>query len=307
MLTESGIAVLVQLIGIGSKDGIHVERITLGYLQSQSGAQVTPWSDIRCHVIRHTRTQLVNQTDFLGRVVVYPHLHLHVVGYIHSYATRLASTRHAIKTIGIGRVSDQRHIAVGIGLLIGIIVAVSAGAEVRCIAETNLRGEDMADGYNLVAEELFPGHVHTIQLGGCTDTETPVVDIIESVNGIGHLSLRTLVPVAHHLVGVHTVGEVERRIDIQVVEQGEIATDGDVVLHTITPVSRQTGVEQQVFLGSDGVAQLSRVTHGNLLVPAFLARHLLSFEGIEAADGDIQVGHGQSDGRVAHILVQVHR
>ena len=52
---------------------------------------------------------------------------------------------------------------------------------------------------------------------------------------------------------------------------------------------------------------MPRVAHRYFLVPAFLARHLLALEGIEARDRGIQVGQRQGDGRVAHVLVQVHR
>ena len=78
------------------------------------------------------------------------------------------------------------------------------------------------------------------------------------------------------------------------------------MLHTVAPVAREFGVEQLVFLGRDGVAELAGIAHRDFLIPALLAGHLLAFEGIEAADGDVQVGHGQGDGGVAHVLVEVH-
>ena len=97
----------------------------------------------------------------------------------------------------------------------------------------------MADCLNLVAKEFSPRCVEHIQFGRCAHTEIPVVDIIESVDGVGHLLLSCIIPRTIDLVGVHTVGEVERRIDVQIVEQGEVATDWDVVLHTIAPITRE--------------------------------------------------------------------
>ena len=66
-------------------------------------------------------------------------------------------------------------------------------------------------------------------------------------------------------------------------------------------------VEQQVFLGVDLVVQRSRVAHRDLLIPAFGAYPLLALERIELGDRDVEFGERHAYGRVAHILVQVHR
>ena len=308
VVTHSGPAVLVQFVGVGGKGGVHVEGVALGDFKAQAGVQVAPGAYVGCHIVRHAGTQFVYQTDFLvaATVFVRTHLHFQVVGDIHRDASRFAFSRHAVKAVGVGGVFHERHLAVGIRLLITLVIAVVAAAEVGRITETHLWREHVAYGHYLVAEELAPRHEHTIQLGGGRDAEVPVVDVVEAIDGVGHLLLFLCIPVAHDFCGVHAVGKVERGVDVQIVEQREVAADGDVVLHTVAPVACQTGVHQLVFLGADRVAQLSGIAHRNLFIPALLARHLFSLEGVESADVDVQVGQCQGNGRVAHVLVQVH-
>ena len=79
------------------------------------------------------------------------------------------------------------------------------------------------------------------------------------------------------------------------------------MLHTVAPVLGQIGRHELVFLGVDGVGDMSGIAHRNLLVPALLSGCVLATEGIEAADGDVHVGQRQCDGGIAHVLVEVHR
>ena len=116
-----------------------------------------------------------------------------------------------------------------------------------------------------------------------------------------------VVPRAHDLIGVHAVGEVERGIDVQIVEERERAADRYLVLHAVLPVLDEVGVQQLFLFRRDGVGEMTRVAHGNLLIPALLACHVLALERIEARDGNVQVGHGERHGGIAHVLSQVER
>ena len=58
----------------------------------------------------------------------------------------------------------------------------------------------------------------------------------------------------------------------------------------VAPVFDEIGFQQFVFLRGDGVAELSVVADGYPLIPSFFSHHLLPLEGVEPADGDIQVG-----------------
>ena len=154
----------------------------------------------------------------------------------------------------------------------------------------------MADGLYLVAEDFARGQPETIDLCGCAQAHRPVVHIIEAVGGVCHLSLCGFVPRFHHFVGVHPVGEVERRVDIDVFQHREVGIDGNVVLHAVAPILDEVGFEQQILLGVDRIAQMSRIAHGDFLIPSLLACHFLAFEGIETAYGNVQVGQLQTDG-----------
>ena len=84
---------------------------------------------------------------------------------------------------------------------------------------------------------------------------------MESREGINNLLLVSLIPRTLVLLGVHTVGEGERRVEIQIAKQGKVTTDGYCVLHTIAPIFGQTGVQNLIFLGRNRIAQLSGIAH----------------------------------------------
>ena len=65
-------------------------------------------------------------------------------------------------------------------------------------------------------------------------------------------------------------------------------------------------MQQLTFLGLDAVDNLTGVAHRDLLIPPCISHGLLPFERIELRHRYIQVGQGQIDGRIAHVLVQVH-
>ena len=76
----------------------------------------------------------------------------------------------------------------------------------------------MADGLYLVTENLAAGHIETIQLGAGAHGEVPVVDVVQSVDGIVDHGAGGFVPRLVDLTQVGTVGEVERRGDVYIIK-----------------------------------------------------------------------------------------
>ena len=76
---------------------------------------------------------------------------------------------------------------------------------------------------------------------------------------IGNLDSQVGIPVASHFVGVHTVGEVDRGGDIDIVEGVEGGRDGHTVTHTVAPVLDEAFLEKFVLLGSKRILELSVV------------------------------------------------
>ena len=77
------------------------------------------------------------------------------------------------------------------------------------------------------------------------------------------------------------------------------------MLHTVAPVFDEIGAEKTVFFRVDRVADLSCVADGNLLIPAFCAYGMTSFERVETAQTDVQIRQSERYTRVAHVLIQV--
>ena len=75
--------------------------------------------------------------------------------------------------------------------------------------------------------------------------------------------------------------------------------------HTVAPVLNQIRLKQFVLLCKDAVAQLTRIAHGDFLIPALLADHLLPLERVKARQRDIQTRQGYVHRRVLHILRKV--
>ena len=94
----------------------------------------------------------------------------------------------------------------------------------------------MTDRLNLVAEDLTTGNPETIELCRKTQVQTPVIDIIESADGIAHLTLFILIPRLMDLAEIGTVSEAERGSHVQITEKREVAFDGNLMKHTILPV-----------------------------------------------------------------------
>ena len=121
------IALVVQLVGIGGKHGVHVEGIVLPPLQSEIDVHIAPRANLGCSIVAHVDVERIDDTDFLvsGRVLVALHLHLDVVAQGKRDVTALTLARRTVEGVGILRIAYQRYVSVGIGLLVGIPVAVA--------------------------------------------------------------------------------------------------------------------------------------------------------------------------------------
>ena len=94
----------------------------------------------------------------------------------------------------------------------------------------------MADSINLIAEYLTVGHPHTVKLGRGANTEVPVVNVIETAQGIYYLALSSGIPALVYLTEIGTVGKVERWVEVEIAEQGKVTADRYIVLHAVLPV-----------------------------------------------------------------------
>ena len=310
MVGDIDTSVLILLIGVCSKDRVHGEGITLGELHADTHVEVRPGTALGRHVVAQAGSQFIKQTDFLvaRSVLGGAHLHLHVVAQVHGDASRLALAHGTIGRPGKGRVRHGGDIAVLVRLDIAVIVAETRCTEVGRIAEADGGRHDMAHHHPLLLLAVLVGQdelVGAIEFGVGGNREAVVIDIVEAEHRVAHSHLAVSIPRLLHLVTVHTVGEVERRRDVQVVEERERGTDGHLMTHTVAPVLDETLLEELVLLGRKAVGQRTRVAHGNLFVPALGSHGLLALEGVETLEADIECGQGNRERTVAHVLGQV--
>ena len=127
MGTHINIVLVVQLVGIGGKHSVHVEGIVLPPFQSEVDVHIAPRANLGCGIVTHVDVERIDDTEFLvsGRVLFALHLHLDVVAQGKRDITALTLARRTIKSIGILRIAHQRYVSVGIGLLVGVPVAVA--------------------------------------------------------------------------------------------------------------------------------------------------------------------------------------
>ena len=105
----------------------------------------------------------------------------------------------------------------------------------------------MADSNNLAAEKLLPRFVESIECRVGTYGHIPIVEIVETIGGIGHFAQCGSIPVSHDAIGVHHIVERETRGDVDVFEELERGINRDAVMHTIAPVLDEVGMEQLIL------------------------------------------------------------
>ena len=150
------------------------------------------------------------------------------------------------------------------------------------IGETDTRREDMANTIYFIAEDFAIGNPVTIYFRRGVQTQIPVIDVIESADGIYHLALINSIPRFPLFDERGVVGETECGVNVDIAKHHKISSNGDGMTHVILPVFGKTGVQQFILLRVDGVVEITRVTHGDFLVPAIIAHLLLTLEWIEA-------------------------
>ena len=297
-------SVLVELIGVGGKDGVQREGVALGELDAQACVEVAPGLPLGCHVVAERESKLVDETDFLlaRGVAAGAYLHLDVVGEVELHAAGHAAACCAIDAVAEGGVGDGGDIAVGIGADVGVVEAPHGFAEVGSVTKGEGGRHHVAYGLYLLAAEPGQWRIEAIELCVGAEAHIEVEDVVEAVDGVALDGSSLLVPRLHDFVGIHAVGEGEVRADVDVLGHGEGCADGYLVAHTVAPVLDETALEEEVLLGVDAVGQRSGVAHGYLLVPSLLAHHLLALEGVEAVELYVEGGQCDGDAAVAHVL-----
>ena len=127
----------------------------------------------------------------------------------------------------------------------------------------------MTNGLDLIAEDLTVWNPEAIEFGRHTHVQAPVIDVIETCDGVTHLFLAGLIPRLLHLSEIGAVRKVERWRDVHIVEEREVTLDGDGMLHTVIPVPVQLRFHDHVLLSPDLVLEQSGITHRDLLIPPF--------------------------------------
>ena len=210
----------VGLIDIRGEGGGEVHRVRLRQLQSETGSQVAQRPDVRGEVIRHVGGEFVDQADLLkaGGVIFRLDLHLQVVLQVEADLPSHTRSGRLVDVNAVRRILHERHVAVGVGLLIGLAVAIALVAEVRCITEADTRREDVADGLDLVAEEFAAGGIEAVELRIDIQRDIPVIDVVEARHRVGHLLLILRVPVLLSPPEEHAVCEIETGGDIHIAQ-----------------------------------------------------------------------------------------
>ena len=194
MGTHINIVLVVQLVGIGGKHSVHVEGIVLPPLQSEVDVHIAPRANLGCGIVAHVDVERINEAHLLQAVVLIPPFHLQVVTQGERDVTALTLARRTVEGVGILRIAHQRYVSVGIGLLVGIPVAVTRSSEVRGITEVHRRRKHVADSVYPVAEQLAVRNPGTIELGRKTYAHVPVIHVVETVDGITFLRLAGFIP-----------------------------------------------------------------------------------------------------------------
>ena len=307
MVAYNDVAVLVELVSISSKHGIHGEGITLGKFETEAHIKVTPRLSLGCHVVTHRKTELINKAYFLHsrRILVRPNLHFQVVRKVELHTTRHCTGRRAIGSATERRISDSGNLSVGIRPDISIIETPPRSTEVRSITERNSRRHHVTNCLYLLAAKPRRRRIETIKFRIGTQRHTEVIDVVETLQCIALHPAILLIPRLHDLGGVHTVHKCKAGSNIDILEYRETGIDGYLVAHTVTPILHQTTLKEKIFLCVDAICERTGVTHANLLVPTFLTSSLLSLERIESVELDIEVRQCNRQTAVAHVLGKV--
>ena len=303
------LSVLVELIGVSGKRCRERERIFLRELEAQACGEVAPRAFLCGEVVGERAGELVDEAYllFARRVAVALHLHFQVVRHRHRHQSLLRARRVAVKAAAVRRVLHGRHGAVLVDAVVGLRVAVARGGEVGRVTEAHAGLEHVADGYDLAVEEAQHGFVHTVERGVGRYAEVPVVEVVEAVSRVAQFLLLLRVPRAVDALCVHDVAERDGGRNVDILEQLERCIDRHAVGHAVAPVLDKVRLEELAFLRRDAVGELSGVAHGYFLIPSLLAHLPFAAEGIEAREGDAEVGQGDGNRRVAHVLRQVAR
>ena len=307
-VAHDDVALVVELIGVGGPLCGEGEGVALGEAQAEVGAEVGPGAHLRGEVVGEGGRELVDERDFaVARGVgVRFDLHLEIVRHAEVEVALPLGVGVAEGAEGVGRVADGRDGAVGFG------ANVVGGETARLVGEVGGEGEgdggleDVADGLDAIAEEEAHGLVEAVERGVGREGYVPIEEVVEPVDGVDALSAGGGVPRFALAREIGAPVEVEGGREVDVFEELEVGGEGNAVLHAVAPLENG-GVEKLRLGGGERVGHLSGVGEREFFVPALFADGFLAAEGIEAVDGERNVGQGDGEGGVAHVLRHVGR
>ena len=97
---------------------------------------------------------------------------------------------------------------------------------------------------------------------------------------------------------------IERRNDVDILEQVESCRNRNLVLHTVLPLCQRC-LKQQIILCTDGVGNTSGVLQWNLFVPALISCRFFTLERINTIQWDIYVRKRHAQRRVTRVLCDI--
>ena len=69
MVANDDVVVLVKLVGIGGKDGVHGVGARLAEFDAKASIEVAPWFALGCHIVGKRGSEFVDYADLLERIV----------------------------------------------------------------------------------------------------------------------------------------------------------------------------------------------------------------------------------------------
>ena len=137
--------------------------------------------------------------------------------------------------------------------------------------------------------------------------EVVVVQTIEAVFRIELVdAVQHRVPDLFLLLEIPFFGVVDRRPEVDVVEDIVRRRDGNAVLEAVLHVLERLLGEDFGLLGVGLVVEFAGIAERDLLVPALLAHRLLAFEGIEGRDVENYVRQGDRERSALRVLRNGH-
>ena len=145
--------------------------------------------------------------------------------------------------------------------------------------------------------------VGTVYLRRCTHRHAVIIQAVESPCRIAvdHL-LRHRVPLFVYLLEIPALLIIERRIDIEILEQVERGLHRNLVVDAVSHRFEHL-LRKKIFLFHvHGITQRTGILQRYFLIPTLLAHRILALERVDARDTQHDIRERELDSRVPRVL-----